>query len=279
MTLIFKATKLAASLAIVTSIALPVVAQNAAAPAPRMYSATATSQLPGQPDRVGYIVKSASNLRLEFDNQGQPVAQIIRPAQGLIYFLNPEDKTYVEMRGPAVPELAVDAYTPPCMPDGGSVCRKIGQAVTSGINTERWMISAPQQSGPVIVLWDPTRRTTLHEDFADGGTMTKTFAAMEDVAGRQTEKWTTRMARPGQETVTGDWWFDPEIRAVVRETIPGGELRTLTDITVGPFDAALFAVPEGWTQKQPPAPAQNAQNPATTAEGAAESTAAKPAGN
>ena len=275
MTHIFKATKLAATLALVSGFALPVVAQTAEAPAPKMYSATATSQLAGQPDRIGHIVKSASNLRLEFDNQGQPVAQIIRPALGLIYFLNPEDKTYVELRGPVVQEPPVDAYTPPCMPDGGSVCRMIGQAVASGIKTERWMIGAPQQSGPVIVLWDPTRRTALHEDFADGGTMTKTFAAMEDVAGRKTEKWTIRMVRPGQEAVTGDWWFDPEIRAVVRENIPGGEVRTLTDITVGPFDATLFAVPEGWTQKQPPAPAQNAQVPAN----AADSTAAKPAGN
>lgn len=231
------------------------------------YSATAIHGLPGQPETSGKIVKSGQNLRLEFDQNGQAVIQILRPADGLMYILDPTARTYIEIRGQAVPATTTHGYTSPC-PEQAQMaqCERTGTETVSGITVERWLLSSRPKTRPLVILWDSTRRRALRQEFPDGSMMAMRFVAMQDVNGRATEHWTIEITEPDQPANTGSWWFDPELRVVVREDLPGGEVRRLEDIAIGPVDASLFQVPDGWQKQDAPTPLQPPQQPAPASE-------------
>lgn len=231
-------------------------AQAQQADANQTYSATAIHGLPGQPETSGKIVKSGQNMRLEFDQNGQPTIQILRPADGLMYILDPKAHTYFEIRGQAVPATSTHGYTSPC-PEQTKMaqCERTGTQAVSGITVERWLLSSRPQTRPLVILWDSTRRRALRQEFPDGSVMAMRFVAMQDVNGRATEHWAIKITTPNQPANTGSWWFDPELRVVVREDLPGGEVRRLEDIIVGPVDASAFQVPDGWQKQDAPAPA------------------------
>jgi hypothetical protein len=238
--------------------------QNAAS---RTYSATAVHGLPGQPETYGRITKSGQNLRLEFNQAGRDVVQILRPEIGAMYVLDPLNKTYMEIRGPAVPAPDSDGYVSPCPGQEGSAqCQRIGEEKISGVSVERWTMTGAQQTKPLVIWWNSPRRRALRQDFPEGGSMVMAFKAMQTLNGRSAEHWTINLTRPGQKTLTGDWWFDPDLRVVVRETLPSGETRRLENIVVGPVDPALFQVPAGWAKREVPsaglqAPQQTLQPP------------------
>ncbi len=83
--------------------------------------------------------------------------------------------------------------------------------------------------------------------------MSMSFNAMVDLAGRQAEYWTIDYTTPGQAPLSTGWWFDPTLRVVVREDLPGGGSRRLEDIQAGPVDPALFEAPAGWQKQDMPA--------------------------
>ena len=236
------------------ALSAPSMAQQAALPP--AYSATAIQKAPGQPETRGRIIKSGQNMRLEFTREGQPVIQILRPGDGVMYLLDPQNKTYSEFRGPAVPAPVGDGYTNPC-PDQreGPACQRIGTEVISGITVERWAIATQGQSGaqgkPMIIAWDSTRKRALRQNFPDGSTTVMAFKAMEDVNGRKTEHWTMNIEVPNQPPSKGDWWFDPQLRVVVREDLPNGVSRRLEDIHIGDVPATAFQPPQGWALTQP----------------------------
>ncbi len=244
--------------------ALPARAQQAGtagptAPAPLSYRATAIQGRAGQGETSGTVIKSGQNMRLEFTRDGRQEIQILRPADGIMYILDPEARTYVEITGQSIPVTSENAYTTPC-PDqqpASDRCQLIGSDVVSGIDVERWAIATGADSKPLVILWDSTRRRALRQDFPDGSAMVMAFKAMEVLDGRNAEHWTIEITAPGRPVQRGDWWFDPELRLVLREDLPGGETRRLENITVGPVDPATFRVPAGWQRVDLPAASGN----------------------
>lgn len=219
----------------------------------RTYSATAIHGLPGQAETSGKVIRSGENMRLEFEQNGREVIQILLPGQGVMYVLDPQSKTYMEMRGPAVPTPNGVRNTSPCDPRKMAICEQTGMDTVSGIQVERWQLAAQPQTPPLTILWDPTRRHALRQEYPDGSTTAMRFATMETLNGRATEHWAIEIQAPGRDTLNGDWWFDPDLRVVVREDLPGGEIRRLEDITVGVVDPAVFQIPEGWHMADPAA--------------------------
>ncbi len=243
---------------LLTMLAAPLAAQSVQTPTSspaKSYSATAIHGLPGQPETTGKIVKSGQNLRLEFEQNGQTVIQILRPTDGVMFILNPQDQTYFEVRDQPVPVTTTEGYMTPCGDAPMATCERIGTDTVSGIAVERWALASKPQTRPLIILWDSTRRRALRQEFPDGSVMAMQFVAMQDLNGRITEHWSLKVTSGNQPANTGSWWFDPELRVVVREELPGGELRRLKDITVNAVQDSAFQIPEGWQRKQPPAPA------------------------
>lgn len=218
------------------------------------YSAIAVHSLPGQPETFGTIVKSGQNLRLEYDEAGRRVIQILLPTVGAMYFLDPKTQTYTEYLGPSVPATDIEGYASPCPGQETSPsCQHVGDDVVSGVKVERWALASGQSGKPLVILWNSARRRALRQDFPEGGSMVMAFVAMEDLNGRFAEHWTIKLSIPGNDVKSGDWWFDPKLRVVVRENLPSGETRRLDNITIGPVDPALFQVPQGWRKVEPQA--------------------------
>jgi len=225
---------------------------QAQVPATSTYSAIAVHSLPGQPETFGTIVKSGQNLRLEYEEAGRHVVQILLPTMGAMYVLDPKAQTYTEYLGPAVPATDVEGYTSPCPSQKPSAdCQHVGDDVVSGIKVERWALASGQSGKPLVILWNSARRRALRQDFPGGGSMVMSFVAMENINGRPTEHWNILLSQPSKEAKTGGWWFDPNLRVVVQENLPSGEMRRLDNITVGPVDPALFQVPQGWRKLKP----------------------------
>lgn len=238
----------AVMLPLLVALAMPALAQQSLS-----YSATALHALAGQPETSGTVVKSGQNMRLEFTSEGQNIIQILRPEIGAMYILDPAAHTFMEVLGPAVPSTATDAYTNPCPGQTESPsCQRNGTDTINGIAVERWHLSAAPNAAPTVLLWDSTRRRALRQEFPDGSKMIMSFQSMRDLNGRRTEYWTTQTTIPGQTIANGDWWFDPELRVVVRETLANGETRRLENIVVGAVDPTAFQVPQGWQKIELP---------------------------
>lgn len=227
--------------------------------APPAYSADAVYRAPDGSESSGRVVKSGANMRLEFTQNGQPVVQIIRRAEGLMYVLDPGRKSYYTIQGAADPSAGNTGYAPPCDRTAqAATCRFLGTEKTSGIEAEVWELGPAGQA--TRILWDGARKRALRQEFPDGSVMAMTFVGMENIEGRQVEHWQIQVSAPGQSPLGGNWYYDPELRVELREELPTGERRSLEHVAVGPVDPALFEPPAGWREvapPQPPAPSGN----------------------
>jgi len=223
----------------------------------RDFTATAVQTIPDQPDQIGQVAKSGSNMRFEYQQNGSTLVKILRPTEGIVLILEPQMQTYIEFIGPSVSPDVADGPTSPC-PEAtpeteGHMCERSGGDVSVyGVLTQRWLLGNGQQQ-PQVILWDPLRRKTLRQEFPEGSVMSMSFNAMVDMAGRQTEYWTIDYTTLGHEPLSTGWWFDPTLRVVVREDLPGGGSRRLENIQAGPVDPALFDAPTGWQKQNMPA--------------------------
>lgn len=219
------------------------------------YTAETVQTTPDQPDRTGVITKSGQFLRLEFEQDGQKIIQILRPTEGLTYVLYPASQTYIEQRGPEQPEEFADSYTPPCptaAEEGGLQCSRLGLEVYQSIPVERWHIGAEGDPSQMLILWDPTRKRALRQEMSNGTLVQMTFLGRQEIESRESEHWVTEVSRQGAATMRNEWWYDPELKLVLRETLPDGTRRKLQNITVGPVDPGLFTVPDGWQRLEAP---------------------------
>jgi hypothetical protein len=223
------------------------------------YTAETVQTTPDQPSRSGKIIKSGQFLRLEFEQDGQPIIQILRPTEGLTYVLYPATQTYLEQHSPAQPEEFADSYTPPCPAEAeqnGLQCRRLGLELYQSIPVERWHIGADGDPGQMLILWDPSRKRALRQEMSNGTLVQMTFLGRQEIEGRTAEHWVTEVSRQAAVTMRNEWWYDPELKLVLRETVPDGTRRKLQNITVGEVDPRLFTVPDGWQRLDAPSQPQ-----------------------
>ncbi len=74
-----------------------------------------------------------------------------------------------------------------------------------------------------------------------------------NVAGRKTEKWEMSF-KQGPQTVRSFIWIDRTLGLPIREMMPGGYVRELSNISLGRQNPSLFRVPTGYKQIAMPAP-------------------------
>ncbi len=220
-------------------------------PAQISFSARAVQTQPDQPDEIGMIYKSGSDMRLEFTQGQTEIIQVLRPTLGIARVFDVASHTYTEIKSPPQPAQMIDAYTTPCPPASQQSCERVGVETVSGVETEIWSLASPDQPA-MMIWWDSARRHALRQQYPDGSLMQMQFIGMENVYGRDAEHWTVSYTTPDQPDISGGWWFDPVLRLVVQENLPDGTTRHLEDIRVGPLDPALFEVPQGWQPVQPP---------------------------
>lgn len=221
------------------------------------FSAIAVQKTPQQQERVARMAVTPDKVRMEYTDNGQQVVEITDLGAGLAARLLPASRTYmVRQANPQVLEQIRQAQRPttPCVGMPDAKCNKLGEEAVFGRPTEKWEMVVQYQGRDFRSLYwiDKERFMPLRQLWADGTVTELRPAGREQLHGRSTEKWQMVTRRSDGQNVVADQWFDPELQMVIREELPGGYLRELRDIRIGPQDPGLFQIPPGYQQVQAP---------------------------
>jgi len=200
----------------------------------------------------GRIFVAPQGMRMEFSNQGRTMVQIMLPAQGVSRYLDPSQKTYMEMKGPVSQQAPGTQPDNPCQSFPNTICNKVGAEKLSDANTEKWQVNAKQGNQSVMIWWDAERKMIRRQQFSDGRVMQTTLAGTVDYEGRKVERWTATFTSQGQKAQSAERLFDPELGLAVKEQMPNGMMRSLHNIKVTRPDPNWFAVPAGYRKVDPP---------------------------
>ena len=96
---------------------------------------------------------------------------------------------------------------------------------------------------------DKKRHMPLREQLHDGTVSTMTMLEKEKMNGRNTEKWEISAIRSNGQKIISQQWYDPKLKMVIREALPGGYLRELKNIKVTKQTKNLFKVPSDYKKE------------------------------
>jgi len=200
----------------------------------------------------GRIFVAPQGMRMEFSNQGRTMVQIMLPAQGVSRYLDPEQKTFMEWKGPVSQQTPGSQPDNPCQSFPNATCNKVGVEKLGDANTEKWQVTANQGHQSVMIWWDAGRKMIRRQQFSDGRVMHTAPAGTVDYEGRKVERWTATFTSRGQKAQTAERLYDPVLGLAVKEQMPNGMTRSLHNIRVTQPDPAWFAVPAGYKKVDPP---------------------------
>lgn len=221
--------------------------------APPSFTAETVQSHPQHGTVQGRMFVSEDGSRMETTVQGRQVVDITLPRQGIKRLLFPQERTYMELIGPAV-EQGRSVLSPenPCLLAGKGQCQKVGESRAGGAPVEQWSISPEQGQGPIVVWWDVRRKMPLREEFPDGRVIQVTFKGQVRHDGRPVEHWETTYHAADGKTQTSTQYYDPELGMPVREEFPDGSRNELRKIRVTAPDPSWFAVPADFQRIEPP---------------------------
>jgi hypothetical protein len=217
------------------------------------FSAQTVESQPGQDPRNGYLYVAKDRVRSDIDVNGEAIIQIIDIGRQEAIVINSARKSYMRRRAS---EGEIQAQTPPaadadpCAGMQNLVCRQSGTETVNGRKALKWEISNPaaEQAGIMRFWLDAEHRFPVRQEMPDGSRLELRLLKQETVNGRNTEKWEMTVSRADGNSQVSWRWYDPEIRMIVREELPGGFTRNLTDIKLKPQPAELFSIPAGYTE-------------------------------
>ena len=189
---------------------------------------------------------SGDRLRNETLGGGRRVVQIRDAGLGREWILYPAEHAYMEVpisQGNPVRQN-------PCAGLPGATCEKLGDGEISGRPVTHYAIDV-DVNGQMMrsQYWiDSERGIALRERTPDGTITQWRMHALDRIEGRYVEKWQVTTERRGEPPVMTFRWIDPELEIPVREELPGGFVRELRQIRVGPQPDHLFTVPLGYRQ-------------------------------
>lgn len=197
---------------------------------------------------TGKLYVSNAGTRTEFSQQGQQMIQVVNKAQGALWMVYPDQKSYMERKGPAggfgtAPQASGNSN--PCSGMQGVSCQKQGNEAVAGRAAVKWEMVGQQQGKTVrMTLWlDAARGFPLRQELPDGGKNETRMLRTENYEGRTVEVWETVMTDAKGQSQRSERWYDPGLDVAVKEVFPGGYGRELHNIRVGPQPASLFASP------------------------------------
>lgn len=216
------------------------------------FSAEAVQSVPGQPAMNIKMFVSKKAVRTETNINGNTVVEIVYPNENRRILLNQARKTYVEQKRQAN-ELQKNKNIKgtPCEGIAGAKCKKLSNEKLNKRQTVKWEMTVMRKGNKLKSLhWiDKKRHMPLREQLYDGTVSTMTMVAKEKVNGRNTEKWKFHSVRPNGQFIESLQWYDPKLKMVIREVLPGGYVRELRNIKVARQNKKLFKVPAGYKKE------------------------------
>ncbi|WP_295391469.1 hypothetical protein [uncultured Thiodictyon sp.] len=207
----------------------------------------------------GKLFVGDGRTRMELSQQGRDVVRISDQQRGMEWMLFPADKTYLERSAPAGrPPATPSAEADPCAALKGLTCRRVGIEEVNGRPAVKWEMSMTDKGQALTATqWlDVQRGLPLKNVLPNGQTMELKLIGSETLNGRPAEKWEMTTALPNQPPASSMQWYDPELKLAVREEFRGGAVSELKNIKVGTQPDDLFKIPDGYTKKTLPQPAQ-----------------------
>jgi len=213
---------------------------------PVEFSADAVQRSPQSAPVTAHMYVGKAGVRKEYSVNGQALVEIFDYANGRAVLLNKDQKQYMEQKaGNGGIKDWSNSSANPCDGVEGASCAKLGQEQMQGRVVDKWEMTINQNGKPArAIYWiDAERKMPLKQIFADGTVSELHYLGTEAVNGRNAEKWEMVMTRSNGETMRSQQWYDPELNMAIREELPGGYSRELTNIQVATQPASLFQVP------------------------------------
>ncbi|MBF0262963.1 MAG: hypothetical protein HQL97_14130 [Magnetococcales bacterium] len=209
----------------------------------------------------GKLHVGADRLRSEGVYQGTRKVLIVNIPERKAYTLMPDKKAYHEGLSEALMpprpdvEKMPDDPQGPCKLDPQLACTREGVETIHGIQTEKWSVKAKGPSAQHVVrIWvDSKRRIVIRQQPDDGPVMERKLLGIEKIEGRDTERWEITHSFKEKKN-SYQQWVDAALRIPVRFGEGRQAAMEITAIREGAQDPALFQLPAGYQQVNPPAP-------------------------
>ena len=220
------------------------------------FSAETYQKSPQGVEQQGLIYVGRGQMRTETAEGPQQVIQIVDKKQGKQWLLFPGKTSYSEAATPPLPDASQSAEPiNPCGGVPGSHCEMLGEEDLSGRAATKWKMTVNRRGQTeTITQWiDKARGIPLRSEMSSGQRMEMRMVGPDNLAGRPVEKWEMVMWGANQQTPQRSYqWYDQQLELVIREELPGGFVRELKNIRVGPQPGSLFQLPAGWKRVQGP---------------------------
>lgn len=217
------------------------------------FSADTIESQPGQGQRTGHLYVGKDRVRSDFDANGETITQIIDLGKQEAIVINSALKSYMRRRASPL-EIQVQTSSAkdesPCAGMQNLICKEQGSAMVNGRKTLKWEITNPAagKDGTMRFWLDAEHRIPVRQEMPDGSVMEQRLLERETINGRKTEKWEVTARVPENQSQVYWQWYDPELRMNVREQLPDGFTRNLTNIKLQPQPTELFSIPAGYTE-------------------------------
>lgn len=220
------------------------------------FSADTFQKDPKGNETRGRLYVGDGRMRMEMNQQGQKIVQIIDTVRNTTWILFPAQRSYMEQSGAGPAQAAMqrkDGRANPCEGIPGSQCRMLGEEMIGSRKAIKWAMTFNYQGKTLRgTQWiDAERGMVLKQEMPDGQRSSMKFLGLEKVGGRTVEKWEMTFNQKDQGSQRSYRWYDPELNLVIKEEFPGGFLREMKNIRIAPQDPALFQVPAGFKKFTP----------------------------
>ena len=227
------------------------------------FSADTTGSDPQGEPQQGKLYVGTDQVRTEMDVNGQTMIQIIDLKRQEALMIMPGQRSYMRRKAGQGEMMSGDRQSDasPCAGMQNITCKQLGTEVINGRPTQKWeFIAKAQGQSSAMLFWlDEQRRIPVRQMMPDGSSMELRMLGKETVNGRSTEKWELTAKGPDGNSMVTHQWYDPEINMNIREEGPGGYIRDITNIRVGPQPKELFGVPAGYNEISMPQGAEQEQ--------------------
>ncbi|MDH5395982.1 MAG: DUF4412 domain-containing protein [Gammaproteobacteria bacterium] len=213
------------------------------------FSAEAVQSMPGRPPMNAMMYVSKNAVRTESTVNGNGISEIIFTRDKRRILLNHITKTYIEQKTNNNVNKKNDDS--PCAGIVQAKCKKLGKEKVNGRDASKWemTISVNGQEMKSLHWLDKKYRMPLRQQFQDGTVSTMTLSGKDTIDNRNTEKWDIHAMRPDGQSMQSQQWYDPQLKMVIREVLPGGYVRELKNIKVSNQDKKLFQVPNDYKKE------------------------------
>ncbi len=216
------------------------------------FSADAVQIMPGQPPLEIKMYVSKKAVRTEAKTNAAGIVEIVYPKDNKRVLINQYKKTYIEQTSGKNHSASKRASKgSPCERVIHAKCKKMGSEKIAGRKTTKWEMKVSRNGKDLKSLhWiDNKYLMPLREQYPDGTIATMEYKGKETVNERKTEKWIYQVTRPDGYKMVSQQWYDPKLKMVIREMLPGGFVRELKNIKIGKQDKKLFRVPDGFKKE------------------------------